>query len=76
MILPLLKIDLDVLFQVQFSATRLGYKVIRKMATLCVALCDSSWCLIQHGLRAKGQVGFCKDYHTTDQLFILRTLIE
>jgi hypothetical protein len=30
----------------------------------------------QHGLRAKGQAGFCKDYHTTDQFFILRTLIE
>jgi hypothetical protein len=30
----------------------------------------------QHGLRAKGQVGFCKDYSTTDQFFILRTLIE
>jgi hypothetical protein len=30
----------------------------------------------QHGLRAKGQAGFCKDYCTTDQLFILRTLIE
>ncbi len=30
----------------------------------------------QHGLRAKGQAGFRKDYCTTDQLFILRTLIE
>jgi hypothetical protein len=30
----------------------------------------------QHGIRAKGQVGFRKDYRTTDQLFILRTLIE
>jgi len=30
----------------------------------------------QHGLCAKGQAGFCKDYHTIDQLFILRTLIE
>ncbi len=30
----------------------------------------------QHGLRAKGQAGFRKDYRTTDQLFILRTLIE
>jgi len=30
----------------------------------------------QHALRAKGQVGFCKDYRTTNQLFILRTLIE
>ncbi len=30
----------------------------------------------QHGLCAKGQVGFRKDYHTTDQFFILWTLIE
>jgi hypothetical protein len=30
----------------------------------------------QHGLRAKGQTGFCKDYRTTDQFFILRTLIK
>ncbi len=30
----------------------------------------------QHGLRAKGQAGFRKDYRTIDQLFILRTLIE
>jgi hypothetical protein len=30
----------------------------------------------QHGLHAKGQVGFCKDYRTTNQLFILQTLIE
>jgi len=30
----------------------------------------------QHGLRAKGQAGFRKDYDTTDQVFILRTLIE
>jgi hypothetical protein len=30
----------------------------------------------QHGLRAKGQAEFRKDYRTTNQLFILRTLIE
>jgi hypothetical protein len=30
----------------------------------------------QHGLHAKGQVGFHKDYRTIDQLFILRTLIK
>ncbi len=30
----------------------------------------------QHGLHAKGQAGFRKDYCTTDQLFILRTLIK
>ncbi len=30
----------------------------------------------QDGLRAKGQVGFLKDYCTIDQFFILQTLIE
>jgi hypothetical protein len=35
----------------------------------------SEW-VEQHGLRAKGQVGFHKYYCTGDQLFILRTLIE
>jgi hypothetical protein len=35
----------------------------------------SEW-VEQHGLHAKGQVGFHKDYHTTNQLFILQTLIE
>jgi len=30
----------------------------------------------QHGLRVKGQVGFCKNYSTIDQFFILRTLIK
>jgi hypothetical protein len=30
----------------------------------------------QHGLHAKGQARFRKDYHTTNQLFILRTLIK
>jgi hypothetical protein len=35
----------------------------------------SKW-VKQHGLRAKGQVGFRKYYFITDQLFILRTLIE
>ncbi len=35
----------------------------------------SEW-VEQHGLRAQGQAGFCKNYRTTDQLFILHTLIE
>jgi hypothetical protein len=35
----------------------------------------SEW-VKQHGLRAKGQDGFRKDYCTTNQLFILWTLIE
>jgi hypothetical protein len=34
----------------------------------------SEWA--EHGLRANGQARFRKNYHTTDQLFILRTLIE
>jgi len=35
----------------------------------------SEW-VEQHGLCVKGQVGFCKDYCTIDQLFILRILIK
>jgi len=48
------------------------------LAKLFVMILDkrlSKWAK-QHGLCAKGQVGFHKDYHTIDQLFILRTLIE
>ncbi len=30
----------------------------------------------QHGLCAKRQIGFCKDYHIINQFFILRILIE
>jgi hypothetical protein len=30
----------------------------------------------QHGLRAKGQIRFRKDYRTIDQVFILQILIE
>jgi len=48
------------------------------LAKLFVMILDkrlSEWAE-QHGLCAKGQVGFHKDYRTTDQLFILRTLIE
>jgi hypothetical protein len=35
----------------------------------------SEW-VEQHGLCAKDQTGFYKDYYTTNQLFILRTLIK
>ncbi len=35
----------------------------------------SEW-VEQHGLHAEGQAGFRKYYSTTNQLFILRTLIE
>ncbi len=48
------------------------------LAKLFIMILDkrlSEWAE-QHGLRAKGQAGFRKDYLTTDQLFILRTLIE
>jgi len=48
------------------------------LAKLFVMILDkrlSKWAK-QHGLRAKGQAGFRKDYHIIDQLFILRILIE
>jgi hypothetical protein len=48
------------------------------LAKLFVMILDkrmSEWAK-QHGLRAKGQTGFRKDYRTIDQLFILCILIE
>jgi hypothetical protein len=56
----------------------MGITVGHVLAKLFAMIFDkrlSEW-VEQHGLRAKGQAGFCKDYRTTDQLFILRTLIE
>ncbi len=48
------------------------------LAKLFIMILDerlSKWAE-QHGLRAKGQSKFRKHYRTTDQFFILRTLIE
>jgi len=48
------------------------------LAKLFIMILDkrlSEWAE-QHGLRANSQAEFCKDYHITNQLFILRTLIE
>jgi hypothetical protein len=55
-----------------------GIMVRLVLAKLCAMILDkrlSEW-VEQHGLHAKGQAGFRKDYHTTNQLFILRILIE
>jgi hypothetical protein len=55
-----------------------GINVGPILAKLFVMILDkrlNEWAK-QHGLRAKGQTGFHKDYHITNQLFILRTLIE
>jgi hypothetical protein len=49
--------------------------ILAKLFTMILEKRLSKW-VEQHGLRAKGQAGFHKDYRTTDQLFILRTLIE
>jgi hypothetical protein len=48
------------------------------LAKLFVMILDKRWneWFEQHGLRAKGHAKFHKDYHTTDQLFILRTLLK
>jgi hypothetical protein len=48
------------------------------LAKLFIMILDkrlSEW-VEQHGLHAKGQPGFRKDYYTIDQLFVLGTLIE
>ncbi len=55
-----------------------GVMVKAILAKLFVMIFDkrlSEWAE-QQGLRAKGEARFRKDYHTTDQLFILQTLIE
>ncbi len=49
--------------------------ILAKLFTMILEKRLSEW-VEQHGLHAKGLAGFHKDYRTTDQLFILRTLIE
>jgi hypothetical protein len=44
--------------------------ILAKLFAMILEKRLSEW-VEQHGLRAKGQAGFRKDYHTTDQLFIL-----
>jgi hypothetical protein len=49
--------------------------ILTKLFTMILDKRLNKWAK-QHGLHAKGQVGFCKDYCIINQLFILRTLIE
>jgi hypothetical protein len=49
--------------------------ILEKLFAMILDKRLSEW-VEQHGLCAKGQAGFRKDYRTTDQLFILRILIE
>jgi len=49
--------------------------ILAKLFAMILDKSLSEWAE-QHGLRAKGQAGFRKDYRTTDQLFILRIFIE
>jgi hypothetical protein len=49
--------------------------VLAKLFVMILEKRLSEW-VEQHGLRAKGQGRFHKDYRTTNQLFILRTLIK
>jgi hypothetical protein len=44
--------------------------ILAKLFVMILEKRLSEW-VEQHGLRAKGQAGFHKDYGTTDQLFIL-----
>jgi hypothetical protein len=55
-----------------------GITIVPILTKLFIMILDkklSKWAK-QHGLRAKGQAGFRKDYRTINQLFIFRTLIE
>ena len=55
-----------------------GIAVGSLLAKLYAAMLNerlSAWAE-RHGLRARGQAGFRKDHRTTDQVFVLRTLIE
>ncbi len=49
--------------------------VLAKVFAMILEARLSSW-VEERGLRAKGQAGFRKDFRTTDNLYILRTLIE
>ncbi len=49
--------------------------ILAKMFIMILDKRLSEW-VEQHGLCAKGQVGFRKNYRTIDQLFILWTLIK
>jgi hypothetical protein len=49
--------------------------ILAKLVAMILHKRLSEWAE-QNGLCAKGQVGFCKDYHTIDELFILQILIE
>ncbi len=48
--------------------------ILAKLFTMILDKRLSEW-VEQHGLCAKSQAGFRKDYYTTDLLFILWTLI-
>jgi hypothetical protein len=49
--------------------------ILAKLFAMILDKRSSEWAE-QHGLCAKGQARFRKDYRIIDQLFILRTLIE
>ncbi len=49
--------------------------ILAKLFAMILDKRMSEW-VEKHGLCAKGQIGFRKDYRTTDQLFILQTMIE
>jgi hypothetical protein len=49
--------------------------VLAKVFAMILEARLSNW-VEERGLRARGQAGFRKDFRTTDNLYILRTLIE
>ncbi len=49
--------------------------VFAKMFAMIIERRLASWAE-EHGVKARGQAGFRKNYRTTDNIFVLRSLIE
>lgn len=49
--------------------------VIAKLFAMILEQRIASWAE-EHAVKAKGQAGFRKNFHTTDNIFILRSLID
>ncbi len=49
--------------------------VIAKLFAMIIEQRLASWAE-KHAVKARGQAGFCKDFRTTDNIFVLRALID
>jgi hypothetical protein len=70
----LLPLSIDALQFENYKGITVGL-VLAKVFAMILEARLSNWAE-ERGLRARGQAGFRKDFRTTDNLYILRTLIE